>query len=62
MHMLNTVFLLVELIFGRVRLYWGYIIFDVITLGLYLGMAYLVHSVQNIWGRLPSLNFTKCKY
>ncbi|PVF93866.1 hypothetical protein CPB86DRAFT_789617 [Serendipita vermifera] len=49
MHILNTVFLLVELIFGRVRLYWGYVIFDVITLGLYLGMAYLVHSVQNIW-------------
>lgn len=49
MHALNTVFLVIELIFGRLRLYWGYWIFTIITLGLYLGLAYLVHSVDHIW-------------
>jgi hypothetical protein len=50
MHALNTVFLVVELIFGRLRLYWGYWIFVIITLALYLGLAYLVHTVDHIWG------------
>ncbi|KAG8861073.1 COPII subunit [Serendipita sp. 405] len=48
-HALNSVLLLVELIFGRVRLYLGYWIVCAIVLALYLGMAYLVHSVQDIW-------------
>ncbi|KAG8861072.1 hypothetical protein FRC20_011527 [Serendipita sp. 405] len=48
-HALNSVLVLVELIFGRVRLYLGYWITCIILLALYLGMAYLVHSTQGIW-------------
>ncbi|PVF93865.1 hypothetical protein CPB86DRAFT_818431 [Serendipita vermifera] len=49
LHIFNAVFLLVEFIFGRVQLYWGYLILDLITMALYLGLAYLVHSIQGIW-------------
>ena len=53
MHAMNTAFLVLEFLFGRVRLHLGYWIFCVITLGLYLGLAYLVHDTQNIWGTSP---------
>jgi len=48
-HILNTVFLLTEFIFGRTRLYVGYSILCIVILGFYLGMVYLVHDVQSIW-------------
>ena len=49
-HAMNTVFLVIELTFGILRLYWGYWIFVIITIELYLGLAYLVHTVDHIWG------------
>ena len=49
MHILNTVFLVIELVLGRLRLYWGYLIPCVAILGMYLGLAYLVHTVDNVW-------------
>jgi len=52
--LLNTVFLVIEFIFGRNRLYIGYSIFCVLILGLYLGQVYLVHDVQGIWGMRPN--------
>jgi hypothetical protein len=47
---MNSAFPVIELIFGRLRLYWGYWIFAIITLELYLGLAYLVHTVDHTWG------------
>jgi len=29
---------------------WGHLLLCVITLGLYLGLAYLVHAIQNWYG------------
>jgi hypothetical protein len=51
LHIFNTVFLGVELIFGHVRLHLGYFPITIIMLALYLGLAYLVHGVQGIWGK-----------
>jgi len=49
-HALNTVFVVVELVSCRVPMPWGYLPLCVITLGLYLGLTYLVHNVQNFYG------------
>ncbi|KAG8790931.1 hypothetical protein FRC17_008833 [Serendipita sp. 399] len=46
---MNSVLVIIEFLFGRVRLYLGYWIVCIIVLALYLGMAYLVHETQNIW-------------
>lgn len=48
-HILNTVLLLAELVFGRLRLYWGYLIPCVVVLAAYLGLAYLAHATQGVW-------------
>jgi len=49
-HALNTVFAVTEVVMGRVPMPWGYLLLCVITLGLYLGLAYMVHSIQNWYG------------
>jgi len=46
-HALNTVFAVVEVAIGRVPMPWGYLLPCVVTLGLYLGLAYMVHRIQN---------------
>jgi len=48
-HALNTVFVVIEVMSCRVPMPWGYLPLCVITLGLYLGLAYLVHAVQDFY-------------
>jgi len=49
-HALNTVFAVVEVAIGRVPMPWGYLLPCVVTLGLYLGLAYMVHRIQDWYG------------
>ena len=49
-HAPNAVFVVIEVTICRVPMPWGHLLLCVITLGLYLGLAYLVHAIQNWYG------------
>lgn len=49
-HALNTGLAMVELAISCVPMPWGYLLLCVITLALYLGLAYLVHGVTQWYG------------
>ena len=40
---------------------WGYLLFCVVTLGLYLGFAYMVHRIQNWYGTSIIITSILCK-
>jgi hypothetical protein len=50
-HALNAVFVVVEATTCRVPMPWGHLLLCVITLGLYLGLTYMVHGIQNWYGK-----------
>jgi hypothetical protein len=47
---MNTVFLVIEFVFGRMRLHWGYLLFCLMVMSFYLALDYVVHAVDNVWG------------
>jgi hypothetical protein len=49
-HAMNTVFLVIEFVFGRMRLHWGYLLFCLMVMSFYLALDYVVHAVDNVWG------------
>jgi len=46
MHTLNSVLIIIEISISRMSLYWGYLPLSLITLGLYLSLAYLSHYLH----------------
>ena len=45
-HTLNSVLIMIEILISRMRLYWGYLPLSLVTLGLYLSLAYLAQYIH----------------
>lgn len=55
MHTLNSILIVVEILISRMRLYWGYLLLSLLTLGLYVSLAYFEHYLHGRYRMYPSV-------
>ena len=58
MHTLNSVLIMIEILISRMRLYWGYLPLSLVTLGLYVSLAYLDHYLHGRYGARYSISLS----